>query len=156
MVGTHGESYTDVDCTGHLKQTLPDPYLHSRDLKSYLETLRDVVAGRTTVDQAIKKMPKLKRVGGMSSLALRRWVVEESVLAGRVHAHDRLSPLFHRCLGAPLRRPRRVVPAIADADAASHIVGGGDWRSNIDEAGTNRVDAARGCALGSTGSVCGE
>jgi hypothetical protein len=37
------------------------------------------VAGRTTVDQAIKKMPKLKRVGGMCPCSRSvRWVVEES------------------------------------------------------------------------------
>jgi 1,2-phenylacetyl-CoA epoxidase catalytic subunit len=83
MVGTHGESYTDVDSyLRHLKQTLPEPYLHSRDLKSYLETLRDVVAGRTTVDQAIRKMPKLKRVGGMCPCSRSvRWVVEDVTAA---------------------------------------------------------------------------
>jgi len=83
MVGTHGESYTDVDSyLRHLKQTLPEPYLHSRDLKSYLETLRDVVAGRTTVDQAIRKMPKLKRVGGMCPCSRSvRWVVEDGTAA---------------------------------------------------------------------------
>jgi len=78
-VGTHGESYTDVDSyLRHLKQTLPEPYLHSRDLKRYLETLRDVVAGRPTVDQAMRKMPKLKRVGGMCPCSRSvRWVVED-------------------------------------------------------------------------------
>jgi 1,2-phenylacetyl-CoA epoxidase catalytic subunit len=83
MVGTHGESYTDVDSyLRHLKQNLPEPYLHSRDLKSYLETLRDVVAGRTTVDQAIRKMPKLKRVGGMCPCSRSvRWVVEDGTAA---------------------------------------------------------------------------
>ncbi|HKO22677.1 MAG TPA: Phenylacetic acid catabolic protein [Candidatus Eisenbacteria bacterium] len=83
MVGTHGESYTDVDSyLRHLKQNLPEPYLHSRDLKSYLETLRDVVAGRATVDQAIRKMPKLKRVGGMCPCSRSvRWVVEDETAA---------------------------------------------------------------------------
>jgi 1,2-phenylacetyl-CoA epoxidase catalytic subunit len=83
MVGTRGESYTDVDSyLRHLKQILPEPYLHSRDLKSYLETLRDVVAGRTTVDQAIRKMPKLKRVGGMCPCSRSvRWVVEDGTAA---------------------------------------------------------------------------
>ena len=83
MVGTHGEPYTDVDSyLRHLKQSLPEPYLHSRDMKSYLETLRDVVAGRTPVDQAIKKMPKLKRVGGMCPCSRSvRWVMEEGTAA---------------------------------------------------------------------------
>jgi 1,2-phenylacetyl-CoA epoxidase catalytic subunit len=83
MVGTRGEPYTDVDSyLRHLKQSLPEPYLHSRDMKGYLDTLRDVVAGRVTVDQAIKKMPKLKRVGGMCPCSRSvRWVMEEGTAA---------------------------------------------------------------------------
>ena len=83
MVGTRGEPYTDVDSyLRHLKQSLPEPYLHSRDMKGYLDTLRDVVAGRVTVDQAIRKMPKLKRVGGMCPCSRSvRWVMEEGTAA---------------------------------------------------------------------------
>jgi benzoyl-CoA 2,3-dioxygenase component B len=79
MVGTRGEVYTDVESyLRHLKTALPEPYLHSRDMKLFLETLRDVVAGRVTVDQAIRKMPKLKRVGGMCPCSKSvRWVIEE-------------------------------------------------------------------------------
>jgi hypothetical protein len=62
-----------------LKANLPDPYLHSRDIKLYLETLRGVAAGTITVDQAIKKMPKLKRVGGVCPCSNSvRWVVEDA------------------------------------------------------------------------------
>ena len=83
MVGTRGEAYTDVESyLRHLKSALPEPYLHSRDMKQYLETLRDVVAGRVSVDQAIRKMPKLKRVGGMCPCSKSvRWVVEDAVEA---------------------------------------------------------------------------
>ena len=83
MFGTRGEAFTDVDeSLRHLKAALPEPYLHSRDLKQYMETLRDVVAGRVTVDDAIKKMPKLKRVGGVCPCSKSvRWVVEEETAA---------------------------------------------------------------------------
>jgi benzoyl-CoA 2,3-dioxygenase component B len=79
MVGTRGEVFTDVDeYLRHLKANLPEPYLHSRDMKQYVETLRDVHAGRITVDQAIRRMPKLKRVGGVCPCSKSvRWIVEE-------------------------------------------------------------------------------
>jgi 1,2-phenylacetyl-CoA epoxidase catalytic subunit len=83
MAGTRGEPYTDVDgYLKHLKDNLPEPYLHSRDMKLYIETLRDLVQGRITLDQAIRKMPKLKRVGGMCPCSKSvRWVVEEEETA---------------------------------------------------------------------------
>jgi hypothetical protein len=86
MVGTRGEAYTDVESyLRHLKSALPEPYLHSRDMKMYLETLRDVVAGRVPVDQAIRKMPKLKRVGGMCPCSKSvRWVMEEETATAAV------------------------------------------------------------------------
>jgi benzoyl-CoA 2,3-dioxygenase component B len=83
MVGTRGEAFPSVDeYVRHLKTHLPEPYLHSRDMKGYIETLRDVVAGRVTVDQAMKKMPQLKRVGGVCPCSNSvRWVVEETAPA---------------------------------------------------------------------------
>jgi len=80
MVGSRGEGFADADeFLRHLKANLPDPYLHSRDMKLYLETLRGVAAGTITVDQAIKKMPKLKRVGGVCPCSNSvRWVVEDA------------------------------------------------------------------------------
>ena len=77
--GTRAETFDDVDAyVRHLAQTLPDPYLHSRDMRQYVETLRDVIAGRTTPEQAMKKMPNLKRVGGVCPCSKSvRWVVEE-------------------------------------------------------------------------------
>ncbi|HSQ61420.1 MAG TPA: Phenylacetic acid catabolic protein [Acidobacteriota bacterium] len=79
LIGTRGETYADVDAyVRHLAQVLPDPYLHSRDMRQYVETLRDVAAGTITAEQAMKKMPNLKRVGGVCPCSKSvRWVVEE-------------------------------------------------------------------------------
>jgi 1,2-phenylacetyl-CoA epoxidase catalytic subunit len=79
MVGVNGQNFTDVDeYLRHLARHLPEPYMASRDLKAYAETLRKVVAGELTVPEAIKKMPRLKRVGGTCPCSRSvRWVVEE-------------------------------------------------------------------------------
>jgi hypothetical protein len=79
LIGAGGEAYEDVDAyVRHLAQVLPDPYLHSRDMRQYVETLRDVAAGTITAEQAMKKMPNLKRVGGVCPCSKSvRWVVEE-------------------------------------------------------------------------------
>ena len=83
MFGTRGDSFEEVDAyVKHLAATLPDPYLHSRDMRQYVETLRDVAAGRVTPEQASKKTPNLKRVGGVCPCSKSvRWVVEEPVTA---------------------------------------------------------------------------
>jgi hypothetical protein len=61
----------------HLAAHLPEPYLHSRDMKQYVESLRQVAAGTMTREQAMKKMPALKRVGGMCPCSKSvRWVME--------------------------------------------------------------------------------
>jgi benzoyl-CoA 2,3-dioxygenase component B len=80
LVGTRGETFDSVDDDlRHLKSVLPEPYLHSRDMKTYLDTLREVSAGSLTVDQAIRRMPKLKRVGGMCPCSKSvRWVLEDA------------------------------------------------------------------------------
>ena len=88
MVGFAGETFTDVEeYIRHLAAHLPEPYLHSRDMKQYVESLRQVAAGTMTRDQAMKKMPALKRVGGMCPCSKSvRWVmeaVEDSVPASR-------------------------------------------------------------------------
>jgi hypothetical protein len=81
MVGTRGEAFTDEDSyVAHLRAELPEPYLASRDMKQYVETLREVVAGKLTADQASKRMPNLKRVGGVCPCSNSvRWIVEEPV-----------------------------------------------------------------------------
>jgi len=79
MIGTRGETFETADAfVRHLAASLPDPYLHSRDMRQYVETLRDVAEGRVTPEQASKKMPNLKRVGGVCPCSKSvRWVVEE-------------------------------------------------------------------------------
>ena len=80
MIGTRGEAFTTVDeYLSHLKAHLPEPYLASRDMSQYVSTLRDVTAGRITHEQASKRMPSLKRVGGVCPCSNSvRWIVEEA------------------------------------------------------------------------------
>jgi len=78
MVGVSGETFAAADpYLHHLSGHLPEPYLASRDMKTYAETLRQVVTGELTVKDAIMKMPRLKRVGGTCPCSRSvRWVVE--------------------------------------------------------------------------------
>ena len=94
MVGTRGEIFEDAEeYSRHLAANLPDAYLHSRDMKQYVETLRQVSSGQITVDQAIKKMPTLKRVGGVCPCSRSvRWVVEEPRTADAASAADSAAP----------------------------------------------------------------
>ena len=80
MIGFAGESFTDVEeYVRHLAAHLPEPYLASRDMKHYVETLRQVHAGTITLEQAIRKVPSLKRVGGACPCSKSvRWVVEDA------------------------------------------------------------------------------
>ena len=80
MIGIQGEAFTDVDAyLRHLAEALNDGYVASRDMRLYAETLRKVVAGELTVEQGVKAMPKLKRVGGTCPCSKSvRWVMEES------------------------------------------------------------------------------
>jgi len=79
MIGTRGEPFDTVDgYLAHLKENLPEPYLASRDLKLYVSTLREVTAGTLAPEQASKRMPSLKRVGGVCPCSKSvRWIVEE-------------------------------------------------------------------------------
>jgi 1,2-phenylacetyl-CoA epoxidase catalytic subunit len=83
MIGTRGEAFDTVDAyLAHLKEHLPEPYLASRDLSVYVATLRDVAAGTVAPEQASKRMPSLKRVGGVCPCSKSvRWIVEEPVAA---------------------------------------------------------------------------
>ena len=85
LVGVNGESFTGVDeYLQHLARHLPEAYLTTRDLRMYAETLRRVVAGELSVADAIKKMPRLKRVGGTCPCSRAvRWVLEEPEAAPR-------------------------------------------------------------------------
>jgi len=80
MIGVRGETFTDVDAyLRHLAQHLNDGYVASRDMRLYADALRKVVAGELTVEQGVKAMPKLKRLGGTCPCSKSvRWVMEES------------------------------------------------------------------------------
>lgn len=79
MVGVDGETFTDAEgYLRYLSTHLPEPYMASRDMKVYAEALREVAAGTLTPHDAIKRMPKLKRVGGTCPCSKSvRWVMEE-------------------------------------------------------------------------------
>ena len=79
MIGTRGEAFDTVDeYLAHLKTHLPEPYLASRDMSAYVETLREVTAGTLAPEQASRRMPSLKRVGGVCPCSKSvRWIVEE-------------------------------------------------------------------------------
>ena len=78
MVGIDGETFTDADeYLRYLARHLNDGYVASRDMRHYAETLRQVVAGTLTVEQGVKAMPKLKRLGGNCPCSKSvRWVME--------------------------------------------------------------------------------
>lgn len=80
MVGVAGERFSDVDAyVAHLGAHLPEAYLASRDLRQYVETLRQVVAGELSVADAVRRTPQLARVGGTCPCAKSvRWVVDEA------------------------------------------------------------------------------
>lgn len=78
MIGVDGERFDEVDTwLRYLGTQLADGYMASRDLSLYAETLRKVVAGELSPDEASKKMPRLKRVGGNCPCSKSvRWVVD--------------------------------------------------------------------------------
>lgn len=80
MVGLDGEEYADVEeYLRYLAKQLNDGYVASRDMRNYADCLRKVAAGEMTRDQAVKAMPKLKRVGGSCPCSRSvRWVMEEA------------------------------------------------------------------------------
>jgi len=89
MVGVDGESFTDADeFLRYLAGQLSEAYLASRDMRLYAETLREVAAGSITPQDAMRRMPKLKRVGGACPCSKSvRWVVEEPVPAPTTNGH---------------------------------------------------------------------
>jgi 1,2-phenylacetyl-CoA epoxidase catalytic subunit len=79
MVGVDGEVFDEADTyLRYLSTLLSDGYMASRDLKLYAEGLRKVVAGEWTPQDATKRLPKLRRVGGTCPCSRAvRWVVDE-------------------------------------------------------------------------------
>ncbi|HEY3216371.1 MAG TPA: Phenylacetic acid catabolic protein [Candidatus Eisenbacteria bacterium] len=85
MVGVDGDTFNDVEeYLRHLARQLSEAYLASRDMRLYAETLRGVASGQLTVEDATRRMPKLKRVGGTCPCSRSvRWVVEEPAVEDR-------------------------------------------------------------------------
>ena len=79
MVGTMGETFTDVNAFGRdLVNHLPEAYRAGRDFKDYWQIVGQVAAGQMTAGDAAKKMPALRRVGGVCPCSRAvRWVQDE-------------------------------------------------------------------------------
>lgn len=79
MIGTDGASYDSVDSyVLHLRDTLPESYLAGCDFRDYLEALRRIGRGELRVEDAVRRMPDLRRVGGSCPCSRAvRWVVDE-------------------------------------------------------------------------------
>ncbi len=80
MVGFAGERFENVDdYVKHLLANLPEGYRAGRDFKGYVELLREVQAGTTTLKDAQMKMPNLRRVGGTCPCSKSvRWVIDDA------------------------------------------------------------------------------
>lgn len=83
LVGSQGETFTSVpDYLQHLIQVLPESYRASRDYKDYVEALAQVAEGQMTVEQAVGRMPALRRVAGACPCSKSvRWMVDDPVAA---------------------------------------------------------------------------
>ncbi len=82
-VGAAGEAFEDLAAyTRHLVANLPEAYLAGQDFKEYLETHRKLEGGAITLEQAVKHLPELRRVGGVCPCSKSvRWVQEEALVA---------------------------------------------------------------------------
>jgi 1,2-phenylacetyl-CoA epoxidase catalytic subunit len=88
--GWQGESFDDVDTyLAHLLRHLPDAYRASSDFRDYVEQLRQVHGGEMTADEAARKMPTLRRVGGACPCSKSvRWVAENGAGEGPVSGSE--------------------------------------------------------------------
>ncbi len=84
MTGFEGETFEQVESyVAHLRRHLPESYLANRDFREYVETLGQVVAGEVTANDASRRMPNLRRVGGSCPCSRAvRWVIDEPAPTG--------------------------------------------------------------------------
>ena len=77
--GIEGEPFSDSDAYGeHLVNVLPDAYLAGFEFKFYFDLVKQVEAGEIEVEEAIRKSPSLKHVGGACPCSKSvRWIVED-------------------------------------------------------------------------------
>ena len=80
MIGIDGETFASADeYLRYLARNLNGGYVASRDMRLYAEALVKVAAGEMTTEDAVRAMPKLKRVGGTCPCSKGvRWVMEDS------------------------------------------------------------------------------
>jgi len=78
MVGTHGETFTEVEkYIAHVLTNLPEAYRASVDVKHWAEMQREVHVGTKTLKEAMASMPRLARqAGGCPCGKSVRWVVD--------------------------------------------------------------------------------
>src|SRR5437870_2663906 len=81
MIGADGATFDDVEkYIEHVRDQLPEAYLASIDVKHWAELQRGVANGTITLENALKSMPRLARVGGACPCANSvRWVVDLEV-----------------------------------------------------------------------------
>jgi 1,2-phenylacetyl-CoA epoxidase catalytic subunit len=80
MVGAEGETFTSLDAFGrYMMGHLPEAYRAGRDFKDYWQLMGEVAGGKTTAEEAVKKMPALRRVGGVCPCSRAvRWVQDDA------------------------------------------------------------------------------
>ena len=83
LTGWEGETYKTVDeYVAHLHKTLPDAYRAGKDFRFYTETLRKLHSEEITLQDAVRAMPELRRVGGVCPCSKSvRWVADEPLPA---------------------------------------------------------------------------
>jgi 1,2-phenylacetyl-CoA epoxidase catalytic subunit len=83
MIGVDGGTFDDVErYIGHVRDHLPEAYCASVDVKHWADLQRGVANGTVPLENALKSMPRLARVGGACPCANSvRWVVDVEVPA---------------------------------------------------------------------------
>jgi hypothetical protein len=82
-IGVDGSKFDDVEgYIEHVRDHLPEAYLASIDVKHWADLQRGVANGTVPLENALKSMPRLARVGGACPCANSvRWVVDVEVPA---------------------------------------------------------------------------
>ena len=83
MIGVDGATFEDVErYIAHVRDHLPEAYLASVDVKHWADLQHGVANGTVPLENALKSMPRLARVGGACPCANSvRWVVDVEVPA---------------------------------------------------------------------------
>ena len=83
LIGVDGAIFEDVEpYIAHVRDHLPEAYLASVDVKHWADLQRGVTNGTVPLENALKSMPRLARVGGACPCANSvRWVVDVQVPA---------------------------------------------------------------------------